>query len=83
MNKEAVDKYLNTLDSIGLADYIKKTAQSVHRLTRQQNKAMETEFKTPTHSSRARRTTVFANVEKISIVLNGEKDVLKYIVTKL
>ena len=83
MNTERIDKYLETLSDEQKIEYVKKTAQNLHKLIKQKNKASDREFETPTHSSRALRTTVFANTEKISNVYNSELETLKYIVSKL
>mgnify|MGYP003671956478 FL=1 len=83
MNKERLDKYIESLNEEQKVEYVKKTAQNLHKLIKQKEKASTREFNTPTHSSRALRNTVYAKTYKISKVYNDEVEVLKYIVNKL
>ena len=83
INTDRIDQYIKGFTEAELCDYIKKQAMSLNGLAKKRTKASKREGEAHTHTSRAMRTTLYANTEKLSYVYNQQVEALKYIVNKL
>lgn len=83
INKETLNKYIDTLTDLDLHEYMKATSQSVVRLSKQKTKASINELNESANCSRAKRTTLVAKAYNITNAYNRELDTLKHVISRL
>lgn len=83
INKETLNKYIDTLTDLDLHEYMKVTARGVNRLAKQKQKASINELNESANCSRAKRTTLVAKAYNITNAYNRELETLKHIISRL
>ncbi|PCJ67499.1 MAG: hypothetical protein COA58_04045 [Bacteroidetes bacterium] len=82
-NEHKLKEHLSTLNSVELAEFLKTTVMGFRSLTKQYAKALDSKFNSSFYCSRAKATTLNANVSKIGRVLSSTIDDLKVIIAFL
>ena len=78
-----ITEYFSNLSEFGKVSLISETAKGLVLLHKRKDNALKREINTPTHSSRALRTTVYANSQKITEAYIKQEEFLKQIVKLL
>lgn len=74
---KTLKEYYDSLPEIGRANLIAEASKWLVLLQKRKDKALKIELETPTHSSRSKRTTVYANSQKITDQYIKQVDFIK------
>jgi hypothetical protein len=73
MDKKRMDNHIKGFTQFEIVGLVKDLSKDVHNTSKKLKKSLEAELNTPIHSSRSRRTTVFAMImEDMKPAFSGE-----------
>jgi len=82
-NKDRLQKYIDGLSPIELTEFIKKTAQSLHNTRNRLDNAIRKDGEKGTNYSRAKSSTLYANIAKLHDDYLGLMEMLKQAIKNL